>query len=64
MIEDLKKLLKDHGIMKSFAAKKIGVVPATITSWFSKKSTPSLKQEKSIKSYLAKYAQIMQDSEK
>ena len=64
MINQLKKLLEEHGIMKSFAAEKIGVVPATVTNWLHKKTVPTLKQTKNLKIYLAKYSSLMQDNEK
>jgi predicted transcriptional regulator len=64
MIRELKKLLADHGIMKSFAAQKIGVVPATMTNWLAGKTKPTLSQTKNIKAYLAKYTTLMNNNEK
>ena len=64
MIEQLKKLMADHGIMKSHAAKQIGVVPATMCNWLAGKTEPTLKQTKNIKSYLAKYSCLTQNNEK
>jgi DNA-binding XRE family transcriptional regulator len=64
MINQLKKLLEEHGIMKSHAAKQIGVVPATMCNWLSRKTEPTLKQTKNIKSYLAKYSSLIQNNEK
>lgn len=64
MIKQLKKLLEDHGIMKSFAAKQIGVAPATMCNWLSGKTKPTLKQTKNIKSYLVIYSSLIVNNEK
>lgn len=64
MIEQLKKLLSDHGIMEKFAAGKIGVTPATMTNWLTGKKKPALRYEKNIKAYLAIYSSLINNSEK